>query len=113
MEFLKNISIYDKSLLDCFDEKGYKNEIIGVYNPDNLKLFEFLKRYHDLGFKFLIYSKNKTVKDNNLNIKVEINFIKFYKQIDFFIINSLKDYPDLIENLAGMEEKIFVLEDSL
>lgn len=112
MEFLKNISIYNKSLLDCFDEKGYKNEIIGIYNPHLVKISDFIKTHQDLGFRFLIYSKDKKLKENDLNIKVETDFRKFYKKIDLFVLNSIDDYHYLIEDLAGMKEKIFIIEEN-
>jgi hypothetical protein len=113
MEFLKNVSIFDKNLLDCFDEKGYSNEVIEVYNPDSIEIFEYLKNYHDLGFRFLIFrSKDSSIKnDLDSDLEVETDFRQFYKKIDMFIINSLDDYHFLISDLAGMKEKIFIICD--
>lgn len=111
MEFLKNVSIYRQNILDCFDKNGYKGEVIGVYNPDSSCIFEFVKNYQQLGFAFLIYSSNEIIINKDLAIKVETNFRRFYKQVDMFMINSLSDYHLLIEDLAGMQEKIFIFED--
>jgi hypothetical protein len=114
MEFLKNISIYDKNLLDCFDEKGYCNEVIGVYSPKSDKIFDYIKNYQDLGFRFLIYrpaDKKITTEVPDLDLKVETDFRQFYKKIDMFIIESLADYHFLIDDLAGMKEKIYVFDD--
>lgn len=111
VDFLKNICIFNNQLLDCFDDKGYKKELIGVYNPNSKEILEFLTNYQYFGFRFLIYISNDLIIDKDLDIQVESDFRKFYKQIDMFIINSIKDYHLLIDDLAGMEEKIFIFDN--
>lgn len=114
MEFLKNINIFNQDLLDCFDEKGYCNEVIGVCSPKSERIFDYLKSYQDLGFRFLIYRPVDTkiaTKVPDLDLEVETDFRQFYKKIDMFIIESLADYHFLINDLAGMQEKIFILGD--
>ena len=116
MEFFKNVSIFDKKLLDCFDEKGYSNEVIGVYSPKSDKIFDYIKNYQELGFRFLIYSHEAstiTTEVPNLDLEVETNFRNFYKKIDMFIIGSLADYHLLINDLAGMKEKVFVVNSNI
>lgn len=84
--FVDDLDVY-------FQDKKYKGELIGLYEPDEFDMEIVIQNYANSKYKFIIYFENAFITmPLYKNFTIMTDFVKFYNSSSVFAIYQEEEY---------------------
>ena len=93
MSYINKNEIFVDDLDEYFKDKKYDGELIGLYEPDSFDLEIIIQNYANTKYQFIAYFEREIPDMPKYdNIHIEIDFNKFYKNVDIFAGYQEEEY---------------------